>query len=186
MRNFQPPSRETLSYSVNFTSLSVNLVLLLDISNLEGVTALRNSRLGDLCSEWQKGWLVFRPSPYPADQGKKTFPRCIQLPLDLSKDLTSSWASGITLENLECGTPCGIEGTQLTREVRHGFGQRLLTSSGNFKIACIQKKKKKSNTNSPSHAWSENTSKTQKTGLALQLEDLYNIYYIELPNIILT
>lgn len=142
MRNFQPPSRETLSYSVNFTSLSVNLVLLLDISNLEGVTALRNSRLGDLCSEWQKGWLVFRPSPYPADQGKKTFPRCIQLPLDLSKDLTSSWASGITLENLECGTPCGIEGTQLTREVRHGFGQRLLTSSGNFKIACIQKKKK--------------------------------------------
>ena len=53
VRHFQTPSRQMLPHSVNFhfSSVSVKVILLLDVTNFGVVTGLRNNRHYDLCSE---------------------------------------------------------------------------------------------------------------------------------------
>ena len=57
VRCFQTPSSQALPHRVNFyfSSASVKIILLLDVTNFGAETGLRNNRHYDLCSEPQKG-----------------------------------------------------------------------------------------------------------------------------------
>lgn len=65
------PGRRCPTGFFHFSSASVKIILLLDVTNFGAETGLRNNRYYDLCSEPQKGWLLFFVPPIPSRPRKE-------------------------------------------------------------------------------------------------------------------